>query len=328
MLNDQFGRPINYLRIAVTDHCNLRCTYCMPEKGLDWIKRKDLMTDWELLKICSIFTELGINKIRITGGEPFLRKDLMPLLENISKLENLSELTITTNGLLTQPHISELKNIGVRSVNISLDTLDKNRFFQITRRNGLEKVIDTIYSLLEYGIKAKINCVVMDGKNIEDLLPLAYLSEKLPIDVRFIEEMPFNGTQKAVSLKWDFIQILNHIKKEFPDIAKIQDSKYSTSYNYHIPGFTGNIGIVAAYTRSFCGTCNRLRITPDGTLRTCLYEATGINLKDTLRARKSDEELKGIILNAVQKRPKDGWEAEKSNHNTNFIHESMATIGG
>lgn len=328
MLRDSFGRKINYLRLAVIDRCNLRCTYCMPESGLAWIPQEDLMTPGEMLRLCRLFTEMGVGKIRITGGEPFMRKDLLPLLENISHLPGLQELTLTTNGLLTQPFIPEMKTLGIRSVNISLDTLDEGRFFRITRRNGLDKVLGTIHTLLAHRIKVKINCVVMDRQNTEDIIPLVSLAERLPVDIRFIEEMPFNGTKDPVSLKWDFPHILEHIKREFPDIAKIPDPEYSTSYNYRVPGFRGNIGIIAAHTRSFCGSCNRLRLTPSGILRTCLYESSGKNMKTELRAAKSDDELKEIIFRAVQKKPKDGREAEKISTPTRQVYESMATIGG
>lgn len=326
MLTDSFGRKIRYLRLAVMDRCNLRCTYCMPEKGLDWIPREELMTTAEMGRLCRLFTEMGVSKIRITGGEPFLRRDLLPLLENISILPGLHDLTLTTNGLLTEPFIPSMKALGVRSVNISLDTLNEERFFRITRRSGLDKVLATIHSLLAHGIRVKINCVVMDGRNTEDIVPLVRLAENLPVDVRFIEEMPFNGTDEPISLKWDFPHILEHIRNDFPGIEKIPDPAYSTSYNYRIPGFRGNIGIIAAYTRSFCGSCNRLRLTPAGTLRTCLYEASGKNLKTELRAGRSDAEMKEIIFETVRKKPKDGWEAEKMA--TGPLHESMATIGG
>lgn len=328
MLTDQFGRNINYLRLAIVDRCNLRCTYCMPEQGLTWIKQKELMTDEEMLRICSIFTEMGIDKIRITGGEPFIRKNSIELIQNISQLNGLTDLSITTNGLLTEQYIPQLKKYGIKSINLSLDTLNNDRFFRITRRNSFDKVMKTLDSLLQHHIKVKINTVVMEGENIEDIIPLVTLTKDLPVDVRFIEEMPFNGGTHAISLKWNFVQILNHIKSCFPEIQKIEDPKNSTSYNYNIPGFNGNIGIIAAYTRSFCGTCNRLRLTPTGILKTCLYEGNGVNLKDEIRMGKTDEELKNIIINSVQSKPKDGWDAEKSSLTTSQNHQSMATIGG
>ncbi|KUY26392.1 cyclic pyranopterin phosphate synthase MoaA [Elizabethkingia ursingii] len=328
MLRDKFGREINYLRLAVVDRCNLRCTYCMPEKGLSWIKQQELMTDEEMIRICSVFTSLGIDKIRITGGEPFVRKNNMGLIEQIAQLDGLNDLSITTNGLLTEQYIPRLKASGIKSVNLSLDTLNPERFYTITRRRSFDKVMKTLDSLLEHQIKVKINAVVMEDQNIEDIIPLVMLTKGLPVDVRFIEEMPFNGTNTAVSLKWNYKQIYEHIKTYFPDIMKTEDPKSSTSYNYRIPGFAGSIGIIAAYTRSFCGDCNRIRITPTGELRTCLYEEKGINLKEALRAGKTDQELKDIIINSIQHKPKDGWEAEKLNHSFSQVHQSMATIGG
>lgn len=328
MLTDKFGRDINYLRLAIVDRCNLRCTYCMPENGLVWIKQKELMTDEEMLRICSIFTEMGVNKIRITGGEPFVRKNSIELIQNISQLDGLTDLSITTNGLLTEQYIPQLKKFGIKSVNLSLDTLNEERFFKITRRKSFDKVMKTLDSLLQHNIKVKINTVVMEDQNIDDIIPLIKLTKERPVDVRFIEEMPFNGGTHTLSLKWNFVQILTHIKAHFPEIQKIEDPKNSTSYNYNIPGFSGNIGIIAAYTRSFCGTCNRLRLTPNGILKTCLYEGTGVNLKDEIRMGKTDEELKNIIINSVHSKPKDGWEAEKSSLTASQIHQSMATIGG
>ncbi|WP_345990182.1 GTP 3',8-cyclase MoaA [Chryseobacterium sp. Chry.R1] len=328
MLTDKFGRNINYLRLAIVDRCNLRCTYCMPEKGLTWIKQNELMTDEEMLRICSVFTAMGVDKIRITGGEPFVRKNSIDLIKNISQLNGLTDLSITTNGLLTEPYIPQLKQYGVKSVNLSLDTMDRDRFFKITRRNSFDKVMKTLDGLLQHDIKVKINTVVMEGQNTEDIIPLVLLTKGLPVEVRFIEEMPFNGSETDVSLNWNFTKIHSYIKEHFPDIQKTVDPKSSTSYNYKIPGFEGGIGIIAAYTRSFCGDCNRIRITPSGILRTCLYEGGGINLKDEIRMGKTDEELKNIIISSIHQKPKDGWEAQKLSLTASQIHQSMATIGG
>lgn len=328
MLKDKFGRTINYLRLAVVDRCNLRCTYCMPENGLHWIKQNELMTDDEIIRICNIFTQLGVDKIRITGGEPFVRKNCMELLQRISQINQLSELNITTNGILTEPFIPELKALGIKSVNLSLDTLDEDRFFKITRRNEFQQVMKTMESLLSHNIQVKINCVVMDGQNIEDIIPLVNLGKTLAIAVRFIEEMPFNGDNKEISLKWNYHKIYEHIQEHFGDIQKLEDPKSSTSYNYKIPGFKGEFGIIAAYSRSFCGDCNRARVSPLGILKTCLYEGGGINLKNELRSGKSDDELKQIIIQSIHHKPKDGWEAEKISSDPNAIHQSMATIGG
>ncbi len=329
MLLDNHGRKINYLRLAVTDRCNLRCFYCMPEEGLQWLSRKELMTYEEMLQMCSLLVKMGIEKIRITGGEPFVRKDIMQFLTALSELEGLNELTITTNGVLTAPHVQDLKKIGVKSVNLSLDTLDAGRFFNITRRDEFLDVMRTLDELLKYGIEVKINAVVMDGKNTEDIIPLVELTKDLPVSVRFIEEMPFNGDGHVYGgLQWDYVRILEEISGRYPGIKKLVDPQYSTSYNYQVPGHKGSVGIIAAYSRTFCGTCNRVRITPTGELKTCLYDDGVMNIKDLLRQGINEDALNKALLSAFGKRAKDGWAAERSRVEHTGVHESMATIGG
>ena len=329
MLTDNHGRKINYLRLAVTDRCNLRCFYCMPGEGLNWLERKELMTYEEMMNVCSLLVNMGITKIRITGGEPFVRKDIMPFLSALSKLEKLEQLTITTNGVLTAPHVPALKKMGIQSVNLSIDTLDRARFFSITRRDELPHVLKTLDALLHHHIETKINAVVMEGQNTEDIISLAELTKDLPVGVRFIEEMPFNGTEAhSPGLQWNYIRILEKIKEKYPGIKKIPDPPFSTSYNYHIPGHKGSIGIIAAYTRSFCGSCNRIRITPVGELKTCLYDDGVLNIKDLIRQGLGNDQLKTILLQALDNRPKDGFEAEQKRKEKNPVHESMATIGG
>jgi molybdenum cofactor biosynthesis enzyme MoaA len=301
----------------------------MPGEGLNWLSRKELMTYEEMLQSCALLVNMGIEKIRITGGEPFVRKDLMQLLTALSALPDLNELTITTNGVLTAPFVPELKRIGVTSVNLSLDTLDANRFFTITKRDEFSKVMETLDQLLKHDIEVKINAVVMDGKNIQDIIPLVQLTKDLPVSVRFIEEMPFNGDGHVYGgLKWDYVRILDEITGKFPAIEKLTDAAYSTSYNYHIPGHKGSIGIIAAYSRTFCGTCNRIRITPQGELKTCLYDGGVLNIKDLMRSGINDNDLHAKLLDAFGNRPKDGWEAEHNRSVNDPAHESMATIGG
>jgi len=301
----------------------------MPEDGLNWLSRKELMSYEEMLQSCSLLVKMGIEKIRITGGEPFVRKDIMKFLTSVSKLNGLKELTITTNGVLTAPYVAELKAIGVTSVNLSLDTLDAARFYDITRRDEFNNVMGTLDALLKHDIEVKINAVVMDGKNTQDITPLVELTRDLPISVRFIEEMPFNGDGHIYSgIKWDYIRILEEIQAGYPDIQKIDDAQYSTSYNYQIPGHKGSVGIIAAYSRTFCGTCNRIRITPEGELKTCLYDNGVLNIKTLMRNGVNDEELQKTLLKAFNNRPQNGWEAENLRIEKNGIHESMATIGG
>lgn len=329
MLIDNHGRIINYLRLAVTDRCNLRCFYCMPEEGIDWLARKELLTFEEMLRLCSLMVRMGVEKIRITGGEPFVRTDIMKLLWSISKINGLRELTLTTNGVLTAPLVPELKKMGVQSVNLSIDTLDRNRFFAITRRDDLPGVLQTLEALLEHGINVKLNAVVMGEKNVQDIIPLTELTKDLPVSVRFIEEMPFNGGGfHADSLPWNYQRIMALITGKFPSIIKAEDGPFSTSYNYHIPGHRGKVGVIAAYSRTFCGTCNRLRITPQGILKTCLYDHGVLDVKQMIRQASSDEALEAALMHAIRHRAPDGKTAELQRNDKMQVHESMATIGG
>jgi molybdenum cofactor biosynthesis protein A len=330
MLNDNHGRTINYLRLAVTDRCNLRCFYCMPEEGIDWLQRKEILSYEEMMRLCTLLVKMGIEKIRITGGEPFVRADIMKFLFSLSKLEGLRELTLTTNGVLTAPHVPELKKIGVRSVNLSLDTLDRNRFFSIAKRDELPAVMRTFDTLLQHDIEVKVNAVVMGGKNTEDILPLVELTKTLPVTVRFIEEMPFNGSENlhGDSLPWNYKKIMELITEAHPSIQKIPDSPFSTSYNYHIPGHKGTIGVIAAYSRTFCGTCNRLRITPSGMLKTCLYDDGVLDVKSLMRNDDDDKALQSALLHAITHRAANGIEAEQQRKEQSTVHESMAMIGG
>ncbi len=328
-LFDNHGRPINYLRLAVTDRCNLRCFYCMPEEGIKYVARQDLLTYEEMERIVRLLAPLGINKVRITGGEPFVRREMMDFLRSLRQIDDLEKINITTNGTLTGKLIPQLAELGIHSVNLSLDSLDRERFRQITRRDAFDSVMQTLYGLLEAGIDTKINAVVMEGKNIEDLVPMAELTRNHPLSVRFIEEMPFNGEgSHYAQLAWNHRKILEHLSAHFPELEKVPDPPHSTSRNYRVPGFKGSIGIIAAYSRTFCGTCNRIRITPKGTLKTCLYDDGVFNVRDLIRAGATDEQLRDAFLDALGHRAKDGWEAERNRDFGLPVSESMSTIGG
>lgn len=327
-LFDNHGRPINYLRLAVTDRCNLRCFYCMPEEGIKYLPKKVLLTYEEIERLVTLMAQMGITKIRLTGGEPFVRTDLMQLIRKIITIPGIQDLHLTTNGIFTAPHIPELKSLGVSSVNLSLDTLDRERFLQITRRDEFGATWKSLELLQQYEIPVKINAVVMEGKNIEDIHPLVELTSKKNISVRFIEEMPFNGEGNHYpKLHWTYQRILTHIKDKYPTLQKIQDPENSTAYHYQVPGYEGTIGIIAAFSRTFCGTCNRIRVTAQGTLKTCLYDEGVLDIKKLLRGNLSDEEIKMALMKAFQQRPKDGFEAEQKRL-ANPAKESMSTIGG
>jgi len=328
MLYDNHGRVINYMRLAVTDRCNLRCYYCMPESGIDYLPRQELMTYEEMLRIISIFAKQGITKIRLTGGEPFLRKDLMSLITKISAIPEIEQINITSNGTLLIDKIDALKRLGINSINLSLDSLDRERFFKITRRDDFQKVMDCLDALLAADFKVKINMVVLAEQNTEDIIPMVELAKHKNIDVRFIEEMPFNGTDGKGNIEfWSHTKILQHIQATYPNIQTIQNEKYSTSVNYKIEKFKGNFGIIAAFSRTFCGTCNRIRLTPQGTIKTCLYDNGVFNVRDLMRSGATNEQLTTTLQTALGHRAKDGFEAEQKRFNFP-VSESMATIGG
>lgn len=326
MLIDNHGRPINYLRLAVTDRCNLRCFYCMPHEGIDFLPKTHLLSFEEMLRLISLLAEMGISKVRITGGEPFVRKELMDFLWKISEIEGIQKINLTTNGVLTAPYVPQLKQLGISSINLSLDSLDRKRFFEMTRRDELPNVLKTFDAILENDIPLKINSVMMAGKNEEDIFGLVDLAKNHPVGIRFIEEMPFNGEGEKPEYFMSYKKIIEIIKAKHPTLYKIADEANSTSYNYKIEGFEGTIGVIAAFSRTFCGTCNRLRITPTGDFKTCLYADSRMNLRDMIRAGLSNENIKEKLQASISHRAKDGFEAEAARKDV--ISESMTTIGG
>lgn len=290
--------------------------------------KKELLTFEEIERLIRLLASMGISKIRLTGGEPFVRTDLMELIRKIVSIDGVEHLHLTTNGILTSPHIAELKELGIASVNLSLDTLDRERFKTITRRDEFENTWSTLQQLLASGIPVKINAVVMEGKNIEDIIPMIELTKTHNVSVRFIEEMPFNGEGNHYpKLTWTYTKILDWIKNYYPELEKITDEPNSTSYTYQIPGYKGNIGVIAAFSRTFCGTCNRIRVTAQGTLKTCLYDDGVLNIKELMRSGATNDELKEKLLQAFAVRPRNGFEAE-SHRKSKMVNESMSTIGG
>ncbi|RMF59265.1 MAG: GTP 3',8-cyclase MoaA [Calditrichaeota bacterium] len=329
VLIDKFGRQISYVRLSVTDRCNLRCVYCMPREKMRFLPRDELLSFEEIVRLMHILASLGIRKVRITGGEPFVRKDIIKLIEFISEIEGIERIHITTNGILTSKFIPQLKEMGIRGINLSLDTLDSRKFYELTRRDNFKAVMDSFHKILEYEIPLKINTVLLDGINTDEIIPLSLLARDYPVDVRFIEEMPFNGNpHNPAKIRWDYRQILEVLFQEYPDITKIPDSPHSTSMNYRIPGFQGNVGVIAGYSRLFCGQCNRIRINAKGLLQTCLYGSPELNVKELLRKHDDDDIIKEALQTQVNKKYRNGWEAEKANIAARIANESMSIIGG
>lgn len=327
MLIDNHNRPINYLRLAVTDRCNLRCNYCMPAEGISFAERNELLTITEMKRLSEILVAQGVDKIRITGGEPFARKNLMDLLRFLSNLQGLKDISITTNATLIAPYIDELFDLGIRNINVSLDALDEASFFKITRRDEFQIVENNLFKLIEKGFKVRINCVVLENQNDKQIIPLVKFTKANNICVRFLEEMPFNGgTKTFASIKWDYKAILSHIQAEFPEIEALPSEKTTTSTLYKIPKWKGSFGLIPSFSRTFCGTCNRLRISAKGDIITCLYANAYANLRAILRSDFSNEKIEQLILKAVANRAKNGHEAEKKANKV--FDSSMTSIGG
>ena len=329
-LYDTHGRPLEYVRLAVTDRCNLRCFYCMPEEGIAFAPRPDLLTYPELTRVVRLLAGLGVRKVRLTGGEPFVRRGLLKFIETLRALPGIADIGLTTNGVLTAPHVPELVRLGVRSVNLSLDTLDRARFRQITRRDALPAVLATLHALLAAGLHVKLNAVVMDGQNTQDLVPLAALTRTHALTVRFIEEMPFNGGSHvtAAAIPWNYVRIQQHLAAHFPGLTPVPTRVGATATDYVIPGHVGRVGIIAAYSRTFCGTCNRLRLTPEGGLKTCLYDQGVLDVRALLRTNTPDDALQAALAHAFRHRAADGFAAEQQRPTHQLSFESMATIGG
>ena len=271
MLIDNHNREINYLRLAVTDRCNLRCNYCMPAEGINFAKNDALFTIDELTRLSTILVSQGINKLRITGGEPFVRKDLMVLLRHLASLEGLDDISVTTNATLIGPYINELKALGIKNINVSLDAIDKATFERITRRDQYDTVHNNLLRLISEGFNVRINFIALEGQNTQDIIPILELAKHYDVSVRYLEEMPFNGGSKTFeSIAWDYKRILEYIREAYPDYYKLESPATSTSMNYKIPGFKGTFGVIPSFSRTFCGTCNRLRISATGDVITCL----------------------------------------------------------
>lgn len=299
----------------------------MPESGIAFAPREELLTIAELKHLSSQMVQMGIDKIRITGGEPFARKGLMELMRHLSGMQDLKEISVTTNATLIGPHIEELWNLGIRSVNVSLDALDPQRFARITRRDMYDVVMENLMRLVDQGFDVRINCIVLDKQNVEEILPMINFAKDHPVAVRFLEEMPFNGGSRDFrTIRWNHKRILEKIREHYPVFQEIPGPATSTSRNYRIPGFKGSVGIIPSFSRTFCGSCNRVRITAKGDVITCLYGKPKTNLRGVLRGVNVQEELKKEVGRVLGQREENGFEAQY--HSKGIFNESMTSIGG
>jgi cyclic pyranopterin phosphate synthase len=323
-LIDNYNRPINYLRLSITDRCNLRCRYCRPEEGVPFVPHGEILSFEELERLAAIFCASGISKVRVTGGEPFARKGCLQFLQRLKHINGLRYLHITTNGVETEQYIDALAELGIDSINLSLDTLDQRRFWKITRRDYFQNVLKTLHAIIERQIPLKINSVILADTSDDEIMDLAQLAQKFSITLRFIEKMPFSGVNKPG--KQVNGNLLKRLKRIFPAMQECCQDLPSTAQIYSLPGYKGSLGIILGYSRLFCATCNKVRITPAGMLKTCLYDNGVLDLKKMLRMGASDREIQASVQNCIQKRGKNGHEAELLAKRAK--EPSMASIGG
>jgi cyclic pyranopterin phosphate synthase len=305
MALDKFGRSISYLRISLTDHCNLRCVYCMPE-DMTFRPNADLMQDDEILLFTRLFASLGFHKIRLTGGEPTVRANIVNLVQQISDTPGVRSLSITTNGIMLSRLAKPLAKAGLDRVNISLDTLDPEKFHRLTRWGKLEDVWDGVQAAEDAGLTPiKINAVVVRGYNERDVLEIARLTMDHPWQVRFIEMMPFAGaTDLQVNQVVNWEKMYRRIEDAFGPVETVGEGKLDGEARlFHLPGATGNIGFISSVTKPFCATCNRARLTADGRLRLCLLREKEVDLLTPLRTGTSLEELRHMILDGIWHKP-------------------------
>lgn len=327
-LVDSFGRQIDYVRLAVTDRCNLRCQYCMPAHGIEIVPKNDLLSYKEMYRIVRVLTELGVRKVRLTGGEPFVRKGFMDFLKMLSFNDLLEAINITTNGVMLHKHIEALEALQkVKNINLSIDSLQADTFHKITRRNTFSAVFRTMEVLEKSSMHLKLNVVVQSGVNTNEIKDFVRYTKDKAVSVRFIEEMPFNGKgQREVHESWNYTRILNEIQSEF-DVQELPSEKSSTSRNFSIAHHKGTVGIIPAFTRTICGDCNRIRITPTGTFKNCLFDDGVFNIRDFIRDGAGNDDLKELFLSLVKNKPENGFVAETS-RKKGTVSESMSTIGG
>ncbi len=329
IMTDTFGRVHTYLRISLIERCNLRCTYCMPEEGVLLSPKSSLMTCEEIYTIAKTFVENGVTKIRLTGGEPLMRKDIPVILEKLASLP--VELSISTNAVIVDKFIETFKENGLQNINVSLDTLDAAKFKEITRRNDFEKVYNNILLLVSEGFKVKINTVMIKGFNDDEIIDLVQLTKNLQVSLRFIEFMPFDGNKWDMKKMVSYAEIMKKLNSFYSEeqIERLQDAPNDTSKNYKIKGYKGSFAVISSVTNHFCDTCNRLRLTANGYLKNCLFSATESDLLTTLRAGKS---IDPIIEKAVQAKLKvrGGMDTLKKLQEPKLHtqNRSMITIGG
>ncbi len=326
MIVDGFNRVHNYLRISMTDNCNLRCFYCMPEDDYEFTPASRLMQPDEIEAIAKIFVSQGVNKIRLTGGEPLVRKDAADIIMRLSKLP--VNLTITTNGTRLHEFVEVFENAGVNSLNISLDTLNKEKFNLMTRRNQFERVYENIQLMIQKGFHVKVNMVVIKNLNHEEIIDFVRWTKDEPVHVRFIEFMPFTGNKWENEKVFTWQQILETVSTEF-DILPLEKEKHETAKKYIIPGHQGTFAVISTMSAPFCSDCNRMRLTADGKMKNCLFSQSETDLLTPFRNK---EDIVPLIYQSIldKKKALGGQFTTDTEHidTSKINNRSMITIGG
>lgn len=319
---DNYGREINYIRISITDRCNLRCRYCMPEEGFqDLIPHDEILSYEEIVDLARAGAELGISKVRLTGGEPLVRRDILRLVEKLHGIPGIEEIDITTNGVLLEHMAADLKRAGIHRVNISLDTLDEDKYRNITRGGDLQKVLRGIDASLKAGLTPlKINTVALKGFNDDEFGDIIALTKDQPISVRFIELMPIGHND----LGGDYGFISNQeILSRFPELVPEERERFSVAVNYRLPGAKGTVGFISALSNHFCAECNKIRLTSDGKIKPCLHSNEEIDMKQALQTHSHQ-----IVLDALAESVGHKIEHHLLNEGAAPIERNMNKIGG
>lgn len=329
ILQDKFGREHTYLRISLTERCNLRCSYCMPAEGIQLSPKSHLMTYEEVYDIAKTFVDHGVTKIRLTGGEPFVRKDIPVVLEKLASLP--VELSITSNAVIIDKFIDVLKTNGIKKINVSLDSLNRDKFSHITRRNQFDKVYNNILLLVKEGFTVKVNAVLMKDFNEDEIVDFIKFTKDLPVSIRFIEFMPFDGNKWDLSKMVSYAEVMKLVEESFEksEIIKLQDAANDTAKNYKIKGYQGSFAVISSVTNPFCDSCNRLRLTANGQIKNCLFSSSESDLLKTLRKGEPIEPvIKKAVLAKLKVRGGMNTLEKLQKPQLHGKNRSMITIGG
>ncbi|MBX3152260.1 GTP 3',8-cyclase MoaA [Candidatus Obscuribacterales bacterium] len=324
-LVDGFGRKHTYLRISVTDKCNLRCFYCMPLEGIVWKRREELLDFEEIVRVADIFVRKGIDKIRLTGGEPLMRRDLHLLVEMLSKLEGLNTIAMTTNATLLAENAQRLKDAGITQLNISIDSFKQDRFQTLTGRDDLQRVMRGIEEAQRVGFsQIKLNVVAIAGVNEDEIIDFVDYVKDTRMNVRFIEFMPFRDNDWNVERVLTYAEMLKMIGEKF-QLVPIETEPSAVAKDFSIVGHSGTVSFITSMSESFCSTCNRIRLTADGSIKSCLFYPAEVSLRDRIRAGATDADIEEMIMYSLGQKPEAHPPAEEiaAEHN-----RSMIEIGG